>query len=83
VLRDFLSHCGERRNSASFSVGVPVFCGPGLTKYSAVVNAMSGLLSSIVYLIAYAVVFNDDLLFATSIHGLASFKVFLFPEVEN
>ena len=44
---------------------------------------MSGLLSSIVYLIAYAVVFNDDLLFATSIHGLASFKVFMFSKVVN
>lgn len=36
---------------------------------------MSGFLSAIVYLVCYAVVFNDDLLFATSIHGLASFKV--------
>lgn len=81
MLRDFWSHCGERKSSASSLVGV--FCGPGLTNHSAVVNAMSGFLSSIVYLIAYAVVFNDDLLFATSIHGLASFKVFLFSKVAN
>ena len=81
MLQDFWSHCGERKSSASFSVGV--FCGIGFINHSAVVNAMSGLLSSIVYLIAYAVVFNDDLLFATSIHGLASFKVFMFSNVVN
>ena len=38
---------------------------------------MSGFLSAIVFLICYAFVFKDDLLFATSIHGLASFKVIL------
>ncbi|CBY20991.1 unnamed protein product [Oikopleura dioica] len=51
--------------------------------FFAVVNAMSGFLSSIVYLFGYAVVFNDDLLFATSIHGLASFKAGVFVALKQ
>ncbi|CAG5113341.1 Oidioi.mRNA.OKI2018_I69.chr2.g7452.t1.cds [Oikopleura dioica] len=41
------------------------------------------LLSAIVYLVCYAVVFNDDLLFATSIHGLASFKAGVFVALKQ